>query len=169
MQTVHLIDTLSHTVSGLFAEVPGLKKPKVVGIAADITTAECADKIAKALEKHFQGHVDILVNNAALIKSVKLGEMDAEVVQAMLFANVQTPLMIVNELVKKKMFRKDSRIVNISSDSAHNNPFRPGRYVETRSDENISRSSLTTHTAVGPYTPPSSQPSRGSRALGQMN
>jgi len=102
----------------LYANAGHLTAPRVVGIAADITSADCPSIIAQALESNFEGHIDIFVNNAALIRAAPVGEIEATMVQSMLFANVQQPLMIVNELVKRKMFRKNSRIVSISSDAA---------------------------------------------------
>lgn len=95
-QTLHLIDTLSHTISGLYANAANATVPRVVGIAADITSADCSTIIARSLELHFDGHLDIFVNNAALIQSAQTGQMESAVVQAMLFANVQQPMMIVN-------------------------------------------------------------------------
>ncbi|GAB7355940.1 hypothetical protein MBLNU459_g6577t1 [Dothideomycetes sp. NU459] len=112
----------------MFSDAKNLTTPKIVGVTADITSADCPDIIAKALEIHFDGHVDIFVNNAALIQSQMIGEMDAATVQGMLFANVQQPMMMVNELVKRRMFRPNSRIVSISSDTARMAvPIRPGR------------------------------------------
>lgn len=121
-----LIDSLAHTVSNLYSG--RTSPPKVVGVAANITQTDCAQKIVQALEKNFDGHVDILVNNAAHPIRAKIGEIEPQMVTDVMMANVQTPTMIVNEFVKKKMFRTSSRIVNIGSDSARASiPGLPGR------------------------------------------
>jgi len=121
-----LIDSLAHTVSNLYSG--HTSPPKVVGVAANITQTDCAQKIVQALEQNFDGHVDILVNNAAHPIRAKIGEIEPQMVTDVMMANVQTPTMIVNELVKKKMFRTSSRIVNIGSDSARASiPGLPGR------------------------------------------
>jgi 3-oxoacyl-[acyl-carrier protein] reductase len=85
---------------------------------ADITLPDCPALIADTLEKEFEGKLDILVNNAAVTGGTQLGSTDPGKVQNMLFANVHTPLMIVDELVKRKLFRHFSRIINVSSDRA---------------------------------------------------
>lgn len=56
--------------------------------------------------------------NAAVVLLAAPGEADIATVQDMLLANVQTPYLVVDQLVKKKMFRQNSRIVSISSDVA---------------------------------------------------
>ncbi|THV98686.1 NAD(P)-binding protein [Aureobasidium pullulans] len=125
-----LIDSLAHTVSNLYSG--HTSPPKVVGVAANITQTDCAQKIVQALEKNFDGHVDILVNNAAHPIRAKIGEIEPQMVTDVMMANVQTPTMIVNEFVKKKMFRTSSRIVNIGSDSARASiPGLPGRSLYT--------------------------------------
>ena len=72
----------------------------------------------KALEANFGGRLDILVNNAVHASRVPIGRMDSRKVREELFANVQTPIMLLDELVKRKIFRSSSRIVNISSDTS---------------------------------------------------
>lgn len=73
------------------------------------------------------------VNNAAHPIRAKIGEIEPHMVSEVMAANVQTPMMIVNEFVKRKMFRTNSRIVNIGSDSARASiPGLPGRWVHDR-------------------------------------
>ncbi|OCK94529.1 NAD(P)-binding protein [Cenococcum geophilum 1.58] len=124
-------DTLSHTVSALYSNAfpsfPSTSstrishtthptQPKLVGIAANILSPDCADLIARTLETEFDGHVDILVNNAAIVVRHKIGEMELGDVEKSLLGNVQTPVLMVETLVRKKLFRPNARIVNISSD-----------------------------------------------------
>ncbi|KAJ9627811.1 hypothetical protein H2203_003029 [Taxawa tesnikishii (nom. ined.)] len=108
-ETLHLIDSLAHTVSDLYK---GLQKysngqaPKIVGVAANLLSADCADTITKALEIHFEGHSDIVVFNAAVVLLAAPGEADIATVQDMLLANVQTPYLVVDQLVKRKCSAK---------------------------------------------------------------
>ncbi|KAK8065698.1 NAD(P)-binding protein [Apiospora hydei] len=44
-----------------------------------------------------------------------IGEMDVQEVQHSLLGNIQTPVMIVDELVRRRLFQPDSRIIYISS------------------------------------------------------
>ncbi|TKA65239.1 hypothetical protein B0A49_07958 [Cryomyces minteri] len=116
-ESAHHLDTLSHTVSALYNNGShGPKGPKVTGIAANLLSPSSSTDIAAALEKEFDGHVDILVNNAAHIEGKVIGEMTPEYVHKMLLGNIEAPVLLVNELVKRNMFRPNSRIVNISAD-----------------------------------------------------
>ncbi|KAF1980722.1 NAD(P)-binding protein [Aulographum hederae CBS 113979] len=94
---------------------PGSAEVKVVGIAADIFTPDCHQTITNALEQHFSSRVDIFVNNAADPRPGTLGELTPEEIQQSMVANIQTPVLIVDEFVKRKMFQPDSRIIYISS------------------------------------------------------
>lgn len=76
--------------------------------------------IANTLRAGHGGRVDILVNNAAVTGGHRMGQNDPDAIQRKLFANIQTPIMIVDELVNQKMFQPNSRIINISSDRARN-------------------------------------------------
>lgn len=89
----------------------------MVGIVADITAGNCASCIAVALDTHFGGKVDIVVFNAAVMKLQKIGDLSEDYVQRALMGNVQTPIMVIEELLERKSFRPNSRIVNISSEA----------------------------------------------------
>ena len=102
-------------------------QPKLVGIAANILSPYCADLIARTLETEFGGYVDILVNNAAIAARHKIGEIELGDVEESLLGNVPTPVLMVETLVRKKLFRPNARIVNISSDRVREG--RAGGYV----------------------------------------
>lgn len=87
----------------------------VIGIVADICSPTCAQKIADNLERHFNSKVDIFVNSAAEANAGSLGALTVEEISKSLLANVQTPVLIVEELVKRKLFQQESRIIYISS------------------------------------------------------
>jgi len=119
--SLHLIGSWAEDLTQLYNQAsPPISesRPKVYGLVADITVPNCPSLIADALTEEFGGKLDILINNAAVTGGTQVGSTDPEKVQNMLFSNVQTPLMIVDELVKRKLFRPCSRIINISSDRA---------------------------------------------------
>ena len=121
-----MIDSLSHTVSSLYSGKPSA--PKVTGVVANITQSDCVDAIVRGLDQEFDGRIDILVINAVHVELAVQGQIEPNQVSSMLFANVQVPVMLVNELVKRKMFRTSSRIVGISSSAARMSmPDMPGR------------------------------------------
>lgn len=107
-------------IEELEAEIAGLRKDafesvKIKGIVADIFSPDCATTITNSLKEHFDGHLDIFVNNAADSRDGELGSLTDAEIQHSLTANIATPVLIVEELVKRQMFRENSRIVYISS------------------------------------------------------
>lgn len=113
--SMHHIDALSKIVEDVYSK-SSFPKPRIFGVAANITSPDCPEILVKALETDLGGHVDILVNNAVHARQCTIGSMEGKKVQEELFANIQTPIMVLDELVKRKMFRANSRIVNISTD-----------------------------------------------------
>ena len=80
-----------------------------------MSSSTCHTIIADAVQKNFGGYLDTYINNAAPRTMAGIGHLDAEHIQKFCLANIQTPALIVDEFVKRKMFRKESRIVFISS------------------------------------------------------
>lgn len=113
--SLHLIDTLDDTVRELY-NGHLVQAPKVFGVPANILESDCATTIANAAVKYLGGQVNIFVNNAGITGSSHLGSLDAAHIQSFTIGNIQTPTMIINELVKRKLFRKDSRIIYVSSE-----------------------------------------------------
>ena len=114
-ESLPLFDSLDHSVSALYEGTQHTRNSKIAGAVADIYSPTCASKIADTLESKFDSRIDIFINNAAYASAGPIGELDAEEVQRSLLANIQTPVLIVEELVRRKMFQPDSRIVYISS------------------------------------------------------
>lgn len=125
------ITSLSEIVSNLYAEA-NTTGPKVVGVVANILSIDCASAIVEALERHFGGKLDILVNNAAVMEIQPVGSITVDHCQRMLLGNIQTPVMLVEALVNREMFRPHSRIVNISSDGARRPRKSGGVYSATK-------------------------------------
>jgi NADP-dependent 3-hydroxy acid dehydrogenase YdfG len=67
------------------------------------------------LETHFSSLTDILISNAADSRPSTIGEHTVQEIQESLISNIQTSVLIVDEAVKKKTCRKESRIMYISS------------------------------------------------------
>lgn len=84
-------------------------------VVANIFDPNCAQIIADTLKERYAGQVDIFVNNAADARPGVIGELTVEEIQQSLVANIQTPVLIIEELVKRKYFRPESRIIYISS------------------------------------------------------
>ena len=114
-ENLGLIDSMNEEIEALFKAANHSRDSKIVGISANILLPTCAQTIAEALVQHFSGRVDIFVNNAADSRTGDLGELTVEEIQQSLISNIQTPVLIVDELVKRKMFQLESRIIYISS------------------------------------------------------
>ncbi|CZT03997.1 hypothetical protein WAI453_011069 [Rhynchosporium graminicola] len=88
---------------------------KIVVIQCSILSPTCAQNIADVLAEHFSNRIDIFVNNASDARDATLGELTVESIQESMISNIQTPVLIVEEFVKRKMFQPESRIIYISS------------------------------------------------------
>jgi NAD(P)-dependent dehydrogenase (short-subunit alcohol dehydrogenase family) len=114
-QNINLIDSMNIDVDMLYENSKSQRASKIIGISANIFLPTCAQTIAEALVQHFDGRVDIFVNNAADSRPGTIGELTTDEIQESLTSNIQTPVLIVDELVKRKMFQPNSRIIYISS------------------------------------------------------
>jgi 3-oxoacyl-[acyl-carrier protein] reductase len=114
-QSIPKFDSIDEEITELFKKAELHSGPKVVGISADIYSSTCAQKIADALQQNFSGRVDIFVNNAADPNPGPIGALSVDEIQKSLVGNIQTPVLIVEELVKRKYFQPESRIIYISS------------------------------------------------------
>lgn len=112
---VYLFDSMRHSVLVAYPPSTSGPRPVIVGIAADIFSPNCHQILADALERYFNRRVDVFVNNACDPMPGLLGELTAEEIQRSLLGNIQTPVLIVDEFVKRKMFQPNSRIIYISS------------------------------------------------------
>lgn len=108
------IDELRDEVNSIYARSE-YQPPKVVHQVISLTDLDAHRKIADAIQEQFSGHVDIFISNAAITDRTIPGDFEAETLDRLLLCNVRTPTMIVNELVKRRYFRMESRIIFISS------------------------------------------------------
>ena len=114
--SLHLIDSLEHSVSDLYTCSSHVASaPKVIALAADILDRKTPVALADAIASNFDGHVDIFVNNASQVETAKVGQISDEHIQKYLMGNIEVPVKTVEEFVKRRQFRKNSRIIVISS------------------------------------------------------
>jgi NAD(P)-dependent dehydrogenase (short-subunit alcohol dehydrogenase family) len=109
--------SLNEEVTSVF-EATSRPRPvslKITAVIADIFSHDCASIITEEVSKSFNGRVDIFINNASDTGGGTIGEMSVNEVQRSLLANVQTPVMIVEDFIRRRFFQLNSRIVYISS------------------------------------------------------
>ncbi|KAF2717548.1 NAD(P)-binding protein [Polychaeton citri CBS 116435] len=85
---------------------------EAIHVQCDLTSTEAPSKIVEAAVGVF-GHVDILVNNAAMISGSKVEEITAEHFDEVFHLNVRAPLLMVQAVLPH--LHRPGRIVNISS------------------------------------------------------
>lgn len=105
--------------------------PRLVGIETDVLyegvlyegfTGPIVSELFKLKTK-----VNILVNNSRITTEAVLGRTQLKKVAQTLMGNIQSPIMIVNNLIETGMLQPQSRIINISSLRAADTDGKPGR------------------------------------------
>lgn len=102
------IPPLAEDLERLMAELGGSS------LTVDITGADAPKAIADALaEKH--GGVDIVVHNAGVTKDKTLGRMDEDKWTVLVEINLSSEERINDELLERKLFNANGRIICVSS------------------------------------------------------
>jgi len=137
----------ARTAEGL-REVSGdLDKDPVV-VVADLGKADAPATVARrALES--LGHVDVLVNNAALAARLPTVDTDAALIDQLLAVNVRAPLLLVAALAPSMIERRGGSIVNLSSISGLVGTPRRAAYAASKGAIDAATRSLAIE--LGPY------------------
>ncbi|RGP80731.1 hypothetical protein FLONG3_1206 [Fusarium longipes] len=109
---------LDHDITRRVYETTSRDRPasqKIRGIIADVFSKDCAETIADSIRNDFNGRVDIFINSACDPMPGIIGDMSATEIEHSLLGNIQTPVLIVEELVRRMYFQPNSRIIYISS------------------------------------------------------
>jgi 3-oxoacyl-[acyl-carrier protein] reductase len=88
--------------------------PRALAVPGDIVAPGVPDAIARQTLDHF-GRIDILVNNAALARSTRLGDLTADEWRLALEVNVTAPFLLTKAVLPAMKAQQYGRIVNISS------------------------------------------------------
>lgn len=112
--SLHHVDSLSHSIASIYQNDSEVS-PKVVGLAADIQDLLSPQKIADKIASDFGNHLDIFINNAGVASAEKIGSLAEGDITKYLTGNIHVPVAVVEEFVKRKQFRPNSRIIYISS------------------------------------------------------
>ena len=83
-------------------------------IVFDVTNEEQVDQAISTLEKEV-GPVDILVNNAALIKRVPIVDMAVSDFREIIDVDLVAPMIVSKRVVPKMMERRSGKIINMCS------------------------------------------------------
>lgn len=102
--------------ANVIARVEGAGR-RALALPCDLNDANAIQDLAQKAISHF-GHVDILVNNAAVITMAPLDGLTGEMLRQMLAVNVEAPFLLAKALIPGMRERGWGRVVNISSGSA---------------------------------------------------
>lgn len=113
--SLHFIESLEEKL--LLTYPDQSPKPKIVGIVADILDPENSPAlITKAIQEHFSGKLNILVNNAAVLGSFQIvPDITLANMNHILTGNLIFPILLMKAILPH--LQPNSRIVNISSEA----------------------------------------------------
>jgi NAD(P)-dependent dehydrogenase (short-subunit alcohol dehydrogenase family) len=87
-------------------------------IAVDLGSSDSARELARRATELGDGHVDILVNNAAIFPMGPTASMDGDDIDAAFAINVKVPFVLVGELTPAMASRGKGAIVNVGTMAA---------------------------------------------------
>ena len=90
---------------------------KVGGTALtlDVTADDAVDRIAAHLREHYDGHADVLVNNAGITRDKLLANMDDARWDSVIAVNLLAPQRLTQGLVDNGSIGEGGRIIGLSS------------------------------------------------------
>lgn len=100
--------------TNLAAVAAGLDNDPVV-LDVDLAEPDGGPDLARRTLEATDGHLDVLVNNAALARRVALADTDSELIDLLLAVNVRAPLLLMRDLEEPLAASGHGSIVNITS------------------------------------------------------
>jgi NAD(P)-dependent dehydrogenase (short-subunit alcohol dehydrogenase family) len=86
-----------------------------VTLVADLGDPAAPTAVAMEAQDALGGHIDVLVNNAAVAARLPTVDTDAALIDSMLAVNVRAPLLLVAALLPRMTERRAGSIINLSS------------------------------------------------------
>lgn len=91
-----------------------------LGVEADCATAEGVRAVLDAVEAEWGGPADALVNNAGILSSTRVLDLDDEEIDRILRINAMGPMIATRELARRLVAAgRPGSVVNITSTTAH--------------------------------------------------
>jgi 3-oxoacyl-[acyl-carrier protein] reductase len=84
-------------------------------LALDVTAPDAVDRITEHLREHYNGHADVLVNNAGITRDKLLANMDDARWDAVIAVNLLAPQRLTQGLVENGSIGEGGRVVGLSS------------------------------------------------------
>ncbi|KAM0425709.1 hypothetical protein ACHAPT_008956 [Fusarium lateritium] len=96
----------------------GHSEPEILAIQADCSSPESVEAMAKQVKQTF-GHLDIVINNAAILSMQTIVESDPAEWMRVLTTNVFGPYLVVRTLLPLLFEGESKTIITVSSVGAH--------------------------------------------------
>ena len=112
--SLSLIEDLRDKVNAIF-QAKGYNCPTVAGVIVSLYDRNAHSLIADEIARLYGSKISIFISNAAAVERTPVGSLEPERITNMCLGNIQTPSMIIDELVKRRYFQPRSRIIFISS------------------------------------------------------
>lgn len=95
----------------------GITATKVGGTALtlDVTAADAVDRIAEHVREHYDGRLNILVNNAGITRDKLMANMDESRWDSVVAVNLLAPLQLTEGLADNGTLAQDGRVIGLSS------------------------------------------------------
>ncbi|MGO8021201.1 SDR family oxidoreductase [Rhizobium leguminosarum] len=103
--------TLSATVGALKTQFPDAD---IIGIPTDITSRDQVNDAAGKVLEHF-GRIDVLVNNAGIVRDRRLIKMEEDDWDSVIATNLKSQYLTCKAVVPSMIESSNGRIINISS------------------------------------------------------
>lgn len=118
IQSAHNFDVLTRTVQDVYrASESNATCPSFKGVVADITKLNSVGTILTGIEPAFPSKkIDMLILNASVNTRPKLGQASDVDIENSLVGNLQWPIVLMENLVRERVFNANSRVVVMSSD-----------------------------------------------------
>ena len=146
--TVILLDVQKEKAEKAAAEIQKATGNKTAAFAVDITKKSEVDATIDKIVKQF-GRIDVLVNNAGVIKHALLLDMDEKDWSWILDVNVKGTFLMTQAVGKVMVKQRKGKIVNISSCSGKKPTLEEGAYCASKSA--IIGMTRVTALELGPY------------------
>jgi 3-oxoacyl-[acyl-carrier protein] reductase len=84
-------------------------------LALDVTAPDAVERISEHLRDHYNGHADVLVNNAGITRDKLLANMDDSRWNSVLAVNLLAPQRLTEGLVENGSIGEGGRVIGLSS------------------------------------------------------
>ena len=117
---VAILDMNEERLNTVAAELNALGMGKVLGLVCNVADGEAVDAVMKQIEAEF-GKIDILINNAGIIRDAMFHKMSEEQWDLVINVNLKGTYNCTRAVFAGMRERSYGRIINISSTSAYGN------------------------------------------------